>query len=130
MKKQNSYWEKKSIWNFSGFLKAKFLRICPYGTAYLNKLVTQCMREVLVCSLFVLLLLWIWNRIWKNSSWGYLLESVLLAVYLTAMEVPNYKIQEKENKVYQELLIFFSRVKHRYMACRHIANAVLMQRRV
>lgn len=56
----------------------------------------------------------------------YLLESFILAIYLIGMEVPGHKLQEKENKVYQELLIYFSRVKHRYAAYRHhVANAVL-----
>ena len=55
----------------------------------------------------------------------YVLESIVLAIYLVCMEVPNSFIQEKENKLYGELILYFSRVKHHYMSCHHIANAVV-----
>ena len=41
------------------------------------------------------------------------------------MEVPNYFLQEKEDRVYRELILYFSRVKHQYTSCHHIANAIV-----
>ena len=55
----------------------------------------------------------------------YVLESVFFAVYLIVMEVPAYLIQEREDIIYKELLLFFSRVKHRYTTGRNIANAIV-----
>lgn len=106
-------------------MRAKFLRICPYGTTYLNQLVAECIREILWVSLIAVLVIWMWNTFWERNSGLYVWGSVFLAIYLAALEVPNYKLQERENRVYRELLMYFSRVKHRYMACRHIPNAVL-----
>jgi len=59
------------------------------------------------------------------STAMYVLESIILAVYLICMEVPNARLQEKETQVYREMLVFFSRVKHRYTSSHCIANAVL-----
>jgi hypothetical protein len=71
------------------------------------------------------LLMILWNRMLGVGSMLYMLESIILIIYLVCMEVSNYFFVEKENKVYQNLILYFSRVKHHYMACHHIANAVV-----
>lgn len=107
------------------FLKAKFLNVCPYGKQYLDKIVDECKRDMLLLAGLAVIVLILWNGLFGSFSKLYLLESIGLALYIVGMEVPNFRLQERENKVYRELLIYFSRVKHRYLACRHMANAVM-----
>lgn len=107
------------------YLGRRFLRICPYGSGQLGRLVTECLAEIVMFSVAAGVLLCFWNSLFPETSLLYFAESVFLAVYLVALEIPAHKILQKENQVYQELLLYFSRVKHRYMACHHIANSVL-----
>ncbi len=109
----------------SGYLKSKFLRICPYGKQYLEQLVKDCRVKMLWLSVLSVVILCLWNSMFALGSVSFLLESMMLALYCISVEVPNHLLQERENKVYQELLIYFSRVKHRYIACHHMANAIL-----
>lgn len=112
------------ISNYVFFLKRKLLRICPYSELELGILLHQIIWKVSIISILVIVMLFLWNSFWYESINLYVLESVFLGLYLVAMEVPNHIIQEKENKVYQELLSYFSKVKHYYMSCRHIPNAI------
>lgn len=107
------------------YMERRFLRICPYGKAHLEQLTTECLMEILIASVGAAFLVCFWNSLFLETSFLYWLESMVLAVYLLASEIPNHKILQKENHVYQELLLYFSRVKHRYMACHHISNSVL-----
>lgn len=109
----------------SDFLKAKFLRICPYGKQYLETLVNQCSLTMLLLAIFAVMAILIWNSMFSFFSPFYLTESILLALFLVGTEVPNYQLQEKEQQIYQELLLYCSRVKHQYMSCHHIANSIL-----
>lgn len=109
----------------SAFLKNKFLRVCPYGKQVLLDIIKECEREMLILAVLSTVILILWNRMFRMFSWIYLLESIVLALCLVCMEVPNTKLQKKESKVYRELLMYFSRIKHRYSACRHIANSIL-----
>ncbi len=104
-------------------MKSKFRRICPYGSEYLEKITAECKKDILLLLLISVILLFQWNSLFESVSLLYFMESIFLAVYLIGMEVPNYIVQKKENRVYRELLIYFSRVKHQYRACRHIVNA-------
>ena len=106
------------------FLKRKFLRICPYGEKELNVLLRQTMNKISICCVLVLVILFLWNGFFDIWISLYFFEGILFALYLVAMEVPNYVMQEKENQLYQDLLIYFSRVKHQYLSCHHIPNAV------
>jgi len=81
----------------SGFLKMKFLRVCPYGKVYLEKLVGECKREILLLSLLVIPLLYAWNSLFGVCSVTYLMESIVLALYLIFIEIPNYRLYKKEN---------------------------------
>lgn len=107
------------------YIGCKFLRICPYGNNQLGRLITECCAEIMIFSVAAVVILCFWNSLFAETSLLYFAESVFLAVYFVASEIPNHKILRKENQVYQELLLYFSRVKHRYMACHHIANSVL-----
>jgi len=100
------------------------LRLCPYGEQYLKQMITKCEREVIVFCILIAGIIIFWNAIVKTASVTFILESLILAGYLVIMEVPKYKLQVKENKIYRELLTYLSRVKHRYASCRYIANAV------
>ncbi len=106
-------------------MKHEFLRLCPYGEKYLEQLVKKCRKEVLLLGLLAVIVVSLWNGFFEESSKMYVLESVFLALYLVVMEVPAYHIQSRENKIYKELLTYLSRVKHRYLANSHVANAVL-----
>ncbi len=106
------------------FLKRKFLRICPYGEKELNVLLRQTISKISICCVLVLMILFLWNGFFDIWISLYFFEGILFALYLVAMEVPNYVMQEKENQLYQDLLIYFSRVKHQYLSCHHIPNAV------
>ncbi len=106
-------------------MRTKFQRICPYGKKYLDKLVEECIRDILLLSTLSFVVVLLWNGFFEETPGLYLAESLFLAGYLVLTEVPNYKIMEREDKVYRELLIYFSRVKHKYLSCRHIAGAVL-----
>lgn len=105
-------------------MKAKFLCICPYGKEKLNKLVSGCMARLFLVSIVSIIGFCCWNAVWGWNSFSYLAEGIVLAVYIAGIEVPNYQLQEIENKVYRELLTYLSRVKHRYMSCHHMANAI------
>ncbi len=85
----------------------------------------DCRNKMLMLSFLAVIILVLWNSMFPFFSLGYLLESMILAIYLICVEVPNYLLQEREDKVYRELLIYFSRIKHRYMACHHMANSIL-----
>ena len=91
----------------------------------LNGLISQCVRKMGTIIGLSIVVLVFWNGLFGVNSVLYMLESVMLASYIVCMEVPNYFLQEKENKVYNELILYFSRVKHRYKSCNHIANAVV-----
>lgn len=106
-------------------MKVKYNRICPYGKKYLDSLIRNCIYEVFLFSIAAITAVVLWNVILRTDSVLYLMESLCFSVYLVMTEVPNYKLLEKENSLYRELLIYFSRVKHRYTAGHHIANAVL-----
>ena len=110
--------------NYGLFLKRKFLRICPYGEVELGILFQKTIRKISIFSIFVIIILFLWNWIFTKEINLYFLESIFLGLYLIIMEVPNYIVQEKENKIYQELLVYFSKVKHLYLSCRHIPNSV------
>jgi len=114
-----------SIWSLSTFLKKKFLRVCPYGKQYLEKLVGRCKREILLWCVFGSVVLVVWNRIFHTGWSLYFFESILLGAYLIFTEVPNRYLMQKENLVYRESLLYMSRVKHHYLVCRHGANAVI-----
>jgi len=106
-------------------LKAKYLCICPYGKNKLEQLVSGCMARMVLISVLSIMVFICWNAIFGWNSGFYLAEGIILILYLAGIEVPNYQLQEIENRVYRELLIYLSRVKHRYMSCRHMANAIL-----
>ena len=112
------------ISNYFLFLKRKFLRICPYGEVELGILLRQTIWRVSVISIVVVVILFLWNSFWYLGINLYFLESIFLGLYLVAMEVPNHIVQAREDKVYEELLIYFAKVKHLYMSCRHIPNAI------
>ena len=61
----------------------------------------------------------------RDNSFVYLSESIILVICLVFTEVPNYKLQEQENLIFRNLLLYFPRVKHHYLSCRHVANAVV-----
>lgn len=109
----------------SGFLKNKYLRICPYGKKQLNFLVKRCLRDTIVLLVAAVVAVIVWNGLFRFESGIYLLESIILAVYLVFTEVPNYFLQEKENQVLHAFMLYLSRVKHHYMSCRHIANSIV-----
>lgn len=109
----------------SGFLRAKFLLVCPYGKQYLDNLVRDCRIKMLLLAVASCVVILVWNSIFENDSPMYIAACIFLALYLISMEVPNFLVREKEDKVFRELLMYFSRVKHRYMACHHVANAVI-----
>lgn len=113
-----------NIWNLNNFLKAKFLRICPYGEQYLNKLVTICKKDMFLLGTLSVSVLIIWNSFFA-ASFLYRVEGIILVCCLVGAEVPNYHVQKKESRMYQELLLYFARVKHCYMAGHHMANAVM-----
>lgn len=106
-------------------MEHKYLSLCPYGKQQLKRVVTECKRKIAVTACVANIALFFWNNLFEDVSGIYVLESMLLAVYLVWVEVPNYLIREKESKIEKELLMYFSRVKHRYAACKNIANAVL-----
>lgn len=109
----------------SDFLKTKFLSICPYGKQKLDKMVRDCIQRMLLLIVLSSFLLLTFNSLFSYGTKLYLLESIILAVYLVGVEAPNHYLQKKENKIYEQLLLYFSRVKHYYVARQHIANAVL-----
>lgn len=109
----------------SAFLQNKFLQICPYGKQYLNNLVGECEKAMILAAVSAVTVVFLWSNLFGRVSDIYLLESVFLVLYLVFWEVPNYMFRETEDKLYKELLMYFSRVKHRYAACRNMTNAVV-----
>lgn len=114
-----------STWNLSVFLKNKYLRICPYGKKQLDYLVKGCLRDTILLLIAVVAIVIVWNGFFRFQSGVYLLESIVLTAYLVFTEVPNSRLQKKENQVLSVLMLYLSRVKHRYMSCRHIANSIV-----
>lgn len=88
-------------------------------------MVKQCIRNVVMLTVATVGLVIFWNGLFGFGSFVYMIESVGLAAYLVFREVTNYQLQEKENLIYRKLLLFFPRVKHHYLASRHIANSII-----
>lgn len=106
-------------------MRNKFLELCPYGEIQLNKLVSDCKKDIFLVLSLAVIILTLWNGMFPLSSELYVTECFVLAVYLVCMEVPNVRIQEIENRMYREMLLYFSRVKHKYSSGHSIANAVV-----
>lgn len=106
-------------------MKVKFQQVCPYGRQYLERLTAGCIQNMILLFVLSVMLILLWNAVTGSFSVLYVMECICLAGYIIVTEVPNYKLVKIESKIYRELLVYFSRVKHRYSACRHIANAVL-----
>lgn len=109
----------------SVFLKSKYLRICPYGKKQLDFLVKRCFKDIIVVLVLSVGSVIVWNGLFRHGSLSYLIESLVLAMYLAFTEVPNYHLQEQENMIFRKLLLYFPKVKHHYFSCRHMANAVV-----
>ncbi|MBO5354258.1 MAG: hypothetical protein J6A77_13275 [Lachnospiraceae bacterium] len=124
----NKEWLWKTAGNskYSSLLKQKFLEICPYGEEELKRLMTNGLLMTGLGSILAVLVLTIWNSCFENITWLYFAGSIAFALYLVAMELPGWLVQKKENNLYQEMIVYLSRVKHRYLSCRHIPNAVLL----
>jgi len=114
-----------NIWNLSGFLKSKYLKICPYGKKQLDILVQRCLRNTIMFLVAAVVVVIVWNGMFQFESGIYFFESIVLTVYLVFTEVPNYCLLEKENQLLHASMLYFSRVKHHYMSSRHIANAIV-----
>ena len=76
-------------------------------------------------SAIVISLVLLWNGVFEFISIVYQAGSIVLAEYLVLMEVPKRRLTKTEDRIYKELLLYLSRVKHRYISCHHIANAIL-----
>ena len=87
-------------------MKAKYLCICPYGKNKLEQLVSGCMARMVLISVLSIMVFICWNAIFGWNSGFYLAEGIILILYLSGIEVPNYQLQEIENRVYRELLIY------------------------
>ena len=110
---------------YTSYLKQKYLCVCPYDEKSLRKLLMETIGVVIGLSVGAIFILILWNGVFADSSPGYFLCSIIFAVYLIAIEVPNYKVRGRENIVYRELIVYLSRVKHHYLSCHHIPNSVL-----
>lgn len=123
--------KKEWLWKLAGnskypaLLKQRFLGICPYGEEELKQLLANTLLMTELGAILAVLVLTIWNSCFKNVTWLYVTGSSVFALYLVAQELPGWVIQKKENSLYQELIVYLSRVKHKYLSCRHIPNAVL-----
>lgn len=91
----------------------------------MEKLLYVCKRDLFFVAVLTVAVLFFWNKFFGNAFGLYMAECVGLAFYIICIEVPGYRLRKMKDKLYRELLIFFSRVKHRYMACHHIGNAIL-----
>ena len=91
----------------------------------MEKLVSDCERKLFLGMLLSGMVLVVWNTVIYKSSILYLAECMILAFYLLCMEVPNHQLQKIEDNVYRELLLYLSRVKHRYTTCHHMANSIM-----
>ncbi len=107
------------------FLRNKYLEICPYGKKQLDYLVKSCIRDTMIVLVSAVCLVIFWNGMFRDNSFVYLSESIILVICLVFTEIPNYKLQEQENLIFRNLLLYFPRVKHHYLSCRHVANAVV-----
>ncbi len=123
--KKEWLWELAEYSKYSSLLKQKFLGICPYGEEELKRLLTNTMVVTGAGSILAILVLIVWNSCFEKVTWLYYAGSLVLALYLVAMEVPGWLVQKKESRLYQELIVYLARVKHQYLSCRHIPNSVL-----
>ena len=106
-------------------LKNKYLKICPYGKKQLDFLVSKSIKDTVIILVPVVGFVYAWNGMFQNGSWMYLCESMVLAIYLVVTEVPNCRLKEKENQIFNNFVLYFPRVKHHYRACHHISNAIV-----
>ena len=91
-----------NIWSLSVSLKNKYLKICPYGKKQLDFLVSKCIKDTVIIMVPVIGLVFVWNEMFSNNSLMYLCESMVLAIYLVITEVPNYRLKEKENLIFNK----------------------------
>ena len=116
--------QRRASQRYKDFLIRKFLRVCHYGEVQLQQMVMEVYNYVVALSVVAVLLLIVWKRLFDCEGVMYFIASSMLGLYLVAFEVPTQLIQEKENRMYRELSIYFSRVKHKYRVGRSVVNAI------
>ena len=116
--------ENKNFYLYAQYIKTRYRNICPYGKKYLEELTGQMLRRVFTAALITSILIVIWNLLFVPKITCFMMGSIVLGIYLVCMELPNREVQDKETKLYQELLLYLSRVKHKYIMSHHIPNAV------
>ncbi len=104
-------------------MKEKYLKICPYGADVLGKIVSRMRKKICFWGTVAAGAVYILYMVYAGINVSLFL-SIALVVYIVAEELPNFDVQRREELLYRELLQYLSRVKNRYMVCRHIPNAV------
>lgn len=105
-------------------LEVRLLEVCPYQEGERRRLAKELVRNAVLLSLLSALLLLFWNcRVQKGVTFYGLLCSGFLG-WLLLWEIPDRRLQRKEERLFRQMLDYLREVKQRFFAGRNIPNAV------
>lgn len=114
--------------SFMGWFRQRVERMylcqCPYGREKLRALVSETLWKSLFTASVSAMGVLVWNICVEKKVSLYCLLSMVFAAYLSLAEVPERMVYRVEEEIYQGMLRYFASVKHHYLACHNIPNAV------
>lgn len=114
-------------WIFNHFfqnIEKMYLRQCPYGKEKLHRLTLEAFWKTAVVSVISVTAILVFNICIEKTVTLYCFCSLLFAVYLCSAEIPERLVYQTEERIYYGMLRYFASVKHDYLACHNIPNAI------
>lgn len=114
-------------WGIGGILTAiekQYMQCCPYGAERLKKLSYKTARTTMCVAMTAGMGVFFWNLYVEHRVSSYCVMSIILAVYVTCIEVPEWYIRRVEERLYRSMLSYFAAVKHLYLSYKNIPNAI------
>lgn len=101
-----------------------YLAVCPYSRPMLMRLVSNTLIVSFFVSIIVVVALLVFNILITGYTTRYSISCCVLGVYITCIEVLNYRVTTAEHKITQDLIVFISKVKHNYNVSKNIPKAI------
>lgn len=105
-------------------IKRQYMQCCPYGAERLKKLSYKTARTTMCIAVTAGVGVFFWNLYVEHRFSSYCFMCIVLAVYVVCIEVPEWHIRRVEERLYCSMLSYFASVKHLYLSCRNIPNAI------
>lgn len=102
----------------------QYMRCCPYGTERLKKISYQTARTTMYIAFILGAAVFLWNLYIEHKISSYCVACIALAAYVSCIEVPEWHIRRVEERLCHSMLSYFAAVKHLYLSCKNIPNAI------